>query len=151
LVALRNDSGGQQAPRDFIDLTHSGLLDPAEEVIGRPAATDYKAYDPQLSCVLRVGGRIAGVQLVQRLSADSVFVHAHAVHPNYMHQSGLLNLYFYAGLLGGEWEGVERWLFSGQVGKADETNAMARRFGAAHLGTFRTMRKDLMAAGGPPG
>ena len=151
LVALRNDTGGHQAPREFIDLTHSGQMAPAEGEAGSPAATDYQGYDPLLSCVLRVDGRIAGVQLVQRLSADSVFVHARAVHPDFMNQSGLLNLHFYGRLIGGEWEGVKRCLFSGQVGKADETNAMARRFGATHLGTFRTMSKDLMAAGGPPG
>ncbi|MEI7909534.1 MAG: alkaline phosphatase family protein [Verrucomicrobiota bacterium] len=143
LVALRNDTGGHQEPRDFIDLTHSGQMASAEGEAGCPAATDYQGYDPLLSCVLRVDGRIAGVQLVQRLSADSIFVHARAVHPDYMKQSGLLNLHFYGRLIGGEWEGVKRCLFSGQVGKADETHAMARRFAAAHLGTFRTMRKDL--------
>lgn len=115
--------------------------DASREPVEIPGNLRQTVYDPLLSTVVRIGNQIAAVQLVQWLAGDTVLVHARAVDPEFMSLSGKLNILLYTRFLDPVFADVRRFLFSGEVGIADETIAMAGRFGATHLGDFVTLSK----------
>lgn len=114
---------------------------------GLPDSSGKVSHDPELSTVLRVGGKVVAVQLVQRLAEDLIFVHARAVHPDFMCHSGELSVHLLSGFLNKEFGAINRCVFSGEVGMADETIRLARRFGAETLGCYGMLRKDLTGQG----
>lgn len=110
---------------------------------GESTAAMEMAHDPLLSTVVRLEGRIAAVQLVRRLRADTLFVHARAVHPDFQAQSGLLNLCFFARFLDPAYRDIQRWTFSARPEVEKETAAMAKRFGAHPTDSFTLFGKYL--------
>ena len=133
LATLRDRSGRPVFP----DWSDGALPDPFPG-----AGTDRQdvplstVHDPALSTVIRMDGRVVGVQLVQRLAEDLVFVHARAIHADFLSISAKLNVWFFLRLLDPVYAPIQRFLFSAEVGGADETIAMARRFQARPLGEF---------------
>lgn len=110
---------------------------------GEAAAGRVISHDPLLSTVIRLEGRIAAVQLVRRVRADTLFVHARAVHPDFQAQSGLLNLGFFARFLDPAYRDIQRWTFSARPEVEKETAAMAKRFGALPTDSFTLFGKYL--------
>ena len=111
---------------------------------GEMAAEMAMSHDPLLSTVVRLDGTIAAVQLVRRLGPDSVFVHARAVHPAFLAQSGRLNLGFFTRFLDPEYLPIQRWIFSARPEVEKETKAMAARFGALPTASFTLFGKPLL-------
>jgi hypothetical protein len=110
---------------------------------GESTAAMEMAHDPLLSTVVRLEGRIAAVQLVRRVRADAVFVHARAVHPDFQAQSGLLNLCFFARFLDPAYRDIQQWTFSARPEVEKETAAMAKRFGALPTDSLTLFGKYL--------
>ena len=110
---------------------------------GESTAAMEMAHDPLLSTVVRLEGRIAAVQLVRRVRADTVFVHARAVHPDFQAQSGLLNLCFFARFLDPAYRDIQHWTFSARPEVEKETAAMAKRFGALPTDSLTLFGKHL--------
>jgi len=110
---------------------------------GESTAAMEMAHDPLLSTVVRLEGRIAAVQLVRRVRADAVFVHARAVHPDFQARSGLLNLCFFARFLDPAYRDIQHWTFSARPEVEKETAAMAKRFGALPTDSLTLFGKYL--------
>lgn len=110
---------------------------------GESTAAMEMAHDPLLSTVVRLEGRIAAVQLVRRVRADAVFVHARAVHPDFQARSGLLNLCFFARFLDPAYRDIQHWTFSARPEVEKETAAMAKRFGALPTDSLTLFGKHL--------
>ncbi|MEI7909890.1 MAG: hypothetical protein WCK77_09670 [Verrucomicrobiota bacterium] len=102
------------------------------------------SHDPLLSTVIWLDGTIAAVQLVRRTGPDGIFVHARAVHPDFLAQSGRLNLGFFARFLDPEFQAIQRWIFSARPEVEKETKAMAARFGARPTNSLTLFGKPLL-------
>lgn len=148
--AIRKGMGIQVSPLTPVDLPEAAeivkahaLLDlnsPGREVRLAGADPDFSL---EHSTVVRLDGEMAAVQLVRKLGADTVFVHARAVHPKFQAHSGLLNLPLFARFIAPEYLSMQRSIFSGRPAVEPETIAMARRFGATQLDEYTLYEKAL--------